>query len=945
MNVCTLLLAIVAVHVPLVSAECTDAGVIVVASVFATLAVVFIVLAIIGFWIWKRRKDILKPEKLKSDSPDDNERKNGSKFGYFNPAFDVENGDGDSSLDYKDGKNTFTNVQDRDLAKKTWSSLPPSDMPNVRQRKSSLGSLDKFMADSNTEEVWLTSQDFIGLGFNIAGSMRDGIFVSQVHNRGPAKESGKFQVGDRIMNVGISFENMVYEDALTILSYASPYPVRVTLQKQQTMPKNRKLSDVRTNLNHPLYRSQSVEVLGAHINETPFYPKRAASEMRYCPKNQAYSKERNASFNENIITEELGNGSIQLDNEVFEVTAPKTSVVVHSEITNKGVPDENTSVGANNITTNLGFDNSTSENKPFNSDDELPKQQFIDPFETLTEQDKLDMLRLSYTDPDAAIDVEKQQKSADASIDLRSVPLKPERKKKRSSTNSTPLHSDSEVQGSSPSSPVQNLNDDDNVFSSSLLPPSEAPPPIPEIDMEELSPSKANIAEVPPLITVHDNEAEENFILPETRARNIAIGSNSIEFHQRTETVEDISIKDDDSVEDSSEFKNQNRNKTDASIPDDDSSQVVEENFTATQIQKDKSVPLRSNIFAQNEKIDTLANASVTTTKNVSDDIPKSEADDDNTELPNHLHQEADTDKSFTELDGLLSLDKESVIFKESFPSKNAKEKENSYAYDISVTELEAMERTAIEEERKKQGSPNKKGGIAFEVRDDFVTGELRTVNHLNIHKTRSYDTSLSDDRNITRDISPQRPTSFKGNDKIRNENDDSFFEWSGKRLVRSGSFTEIPQGDTDKEWTDEKHLVEDDALIEKHIHEDSMSSSLKKLTKATFVTSNRTIENAEENEQLSDSDSQCRSLSSSFSSRDSPPPGESMGGMTNIKDSNNQGRDASPEGRDLSPDTSKHTNTPLINMNSDVQDGLSTGNDQTIIVKIHTMGDSEEEC
>ena len=37
--------------------------------------------------------DILKPEKLKSDSPD-SERKNESKFGYFNPAFDVETGDG-----------------------------------------------------------------------------------------------------------------------------------------------------------------------------------------------------------------------------------------------------------------------------------------------------------------------------------------------------------------------------------------------------------------------------------------------------------------------------------------------------------------------------------------------------------------------------------------------------------------------------------------------------------------------------------------------------------------------------------------------------------------------------------------------------------------------------------------------------------------------------------
>jgi len=43
--------------------------------------------------------------------------------------------------------------------------------------------------------LWLQSQDFIGLGFNIDGSMRDGIYVSQVHNRGPAKESGKFKIG------------------------------------------------------------------------------------------------------------------------------------------------------------------------------------------------------------------------------------------------------------------------------------------------------------------------------------------------------------------------------------------------------------------------------------------------------------------------------------------------------------------------------------------------------------------------------------------------------------------------------------------------------------------------------------------------------------------------------------------------------------------------------
>lgn len=43
--------------------------------------------------------------------------------------------------------------------------------------------------------VCLQSQDFIGLGFNIQGSIRDGIRVSQVHNRGPAIESGKIHAG------------------------------------------------------------------------------------------------------------------------------------------------------------------------------------------------------------------------------------------------------------------------------------------------------------------------------------------------------------------------------------------------------------------------------------------------------------------------------------------------------------------------------------------------------------------------------------------------------------------------------------------------------------------------------------------------------------------------------------------------------------------------------
>ena len=42
----------------------------------------------------------------------------------------------------------------------------------------------------------LESQDIIGLGFNISGSMSSGIQVSEVHNRGPARESGIVNVGE-----------------------------------------------------------------------------------------------------------------------------------------------------------------------------------------------------------------------------------------------------------------------------------------------------------------------------------------------------------------------------------------------------------------------------------------------------------------------------------------------------------------------------------------------------------------------------------------------------------------------------------------------------------------------------------------------------------------------------------------------------------------------------
>ncbi|XP_076387460.1 uncharacterized protein LOC100882583 isoform X2 [Megachile rotundata] len=96
--------------------------------------------------------------------------------------------------------------------------------------------------------------------------MREGIFVKDLLHRGPASESGKIHPGDRIASVKISFRNMVYEDALTILSYASPYDVKLEVEsggigsKPTTLLK-KSVGPSAARICHPLYRSQSIPEL------------------------------------------------------------------------------------------------------------------------------------------------------------------------------------------------------------------------------------------------------------------------------------------------------------------------------------------------------------------------------------------------------------------------------------------------------------------------------------------------------------------------------------------------------------------------------------------------------------------------------------------------------------------------------------------------------------
>lgn len=922
------LLLVICAVTPCVYAECPSVAVVVVASVFTTLAVVLIVLGIIGFLLWRRRKGLSKPEKQKLPSAGST---GGDKQGYANPAFDTDPELGEAGVSgyvpCKDGmadkkKGPGQAVYPRDLEKKTWSSLPSSDGLYGRGRKASTGSLDRnnYTGDDGLVEVWLTSQDFIGLGFNIAGSMRDGIFVSQVHNRGPAKESGKFKAGDRILSVAISFENMVYEDALTILSYASPYPVKVTLQKEAQVPRNRKLSDVRVNLNHPLYRSQSVndlQEIGESQKESVSYnPKRSASEMRH-DKRDSPKPNRNGNglgLQHNVIDENGFNGNIFVNKREHE---SRIDAVIHKDAREKVCLDRGPSIVAETDLPNASIE--LPDSRPTSLNIESPKvtgvdigasseTDFTNVFDTLSDQDKLDVLKLSYDDPDSVIPntfdvsstqvVEAELTSQQINQDLRSAPLKPERKKKRSSTNSSASHSDGE-QISEPSSPLSPSLVDE-VIELSIAPPTEAPPPVPFNEYRE---------------------ADEDLIEPQRKERSVTVNSDRIQLElvEATLDTSDLSIDKTVTGDISLDSSVADMDTTliaslDDVVPRSESPEPVEEDIiAASQAKKDNAEIIKSGLYLLNNidsTNETVKSGNTNTGSLTEEDLEK--------DLPN--------------LDMNLNFDTDSIVFKESFPSRNTKETERGVSYDISVMELEDMERKAREEELNRAKSPTGKGGIAFEIRDDIVTGTSRTVNTNSVHRTVSYDHKARTNK-IKNDISTHRPTSLKGETRREqvDETDSGDLDWSGSRLVRSGSFTDIPQDDSMKDWTTENSLSDDD-VIEEHIQEDSKSPALKTLTRATLFQSKE----AELKADLSDSDSQLRSNSPSTSGSSSPQR-EDNSDMCNTND----------DGIGMSPEGSPSKIIQISQIKSELISNVAKYNDNegSFTVTLNTATAEDEDC
>ncbi|ODN06672.1 hypothetical protein Ocin01_00036 [Orchesella cincta] len=135
---------------------------------------------------------------------------------------------------------------------------------------------DSVVEEPQRYNVALKGHDFTGLGFNICGNMRDGIFVKDIMQRGPAAETKQILLGDQITGMTVSFRQMVLEDAITLLSYASPYEVNLEMLRlsEKSLPHkgifmsspahpsgSSGQSNTLERVCHPFFKSQSIDDL------------------------------------------------------------------------------------------------------------------------------------------------------------------------------------------------------------------------------------------------------------------------------------------------------------------------------------------------------------------------------------------------------------------------------------------------------------------------------------------------------------------------------------------------------------------------------------------------------------------------------------------------------------------------------------------------------------
>ncbi|KAK7482203.1 hypothetical protein BaRGS_00026552 [Batillaria attramentaria] len=676
-----------------------------------------------GFSLTKRTRKSLTEEG--GASPDHHH----NLSAYDNPAF----AGGQDALDVEEGKAKYSPKKNqspgkkqsptKDGNKKTWASLPSRDFPDGLHRQGSCGSLDNnyLHMGPEMESVWLQSQDIIGLGFNISGNMRDGIYVSQVHNRGPAIESGKIKVGDRIVSVTIAYDNIVYEDALTILSYASPYPVKVTLQKERTVsPENRSSSTEQ--LNHPLYRSQSLDALQRISKEPPFKPKRTQSEMKSETRRESPKKAADRKSKALSQTYSGSSSSARVDvTDDITVHAPIVESPVkgannhhHQEVLVAQASQIVQSASPGIAEAHVELEDETTPStgrKKSKLDTEAARE-----FASLMDQ----VLDDKRGDEDEVL---VQQTAASVSVSPKTPPSKPQRKKKPSNSSLSSFDM--------PDAQEQ----DDGVE-------------------ETISAVAASTAQALPRgFEPQGPEVEEEEIQPSFVKREVVIGNDMIQFEPKEH--EERAEKRPPSPDTLAGFT-----MLDYTPPRQPEWEEVQEDVI------EASVAALERLIAMNA-------------------------------FPPGTQGWAGIQRGGKQggiHDDFLPTDVREALNGE-HPNRSA------HARSDSSSSSEASSRG-----RGRARAP--RGGVAFEVRDDVMTGRPVAV------EIKSRDSSASTSRSTSRDRMV-RASSLRDAEHAQHhenkENRDEGLDWSGKRLVRAGSFSEIHQVDSVSDWTDKNVLNDDD--------------------------------------------------------------------------------------------------------------------------------------
>ncbi|XP_053680786.1 uncharacterized protein LOC128731679 [Anopheles nili] len=235
-------------------------------AIFGTLFAIVLV-AVLLWWLYKKNY-ILKRKDPGQLVPEDPEATAKGEYAFDNPAFKTDgaaNGNGPPGA-----------------SNKTGSPLDPSwtsKQSTIEKRKTVD---DSYVSASTPRLVSLRGSDFTGLGVEVYGGLKEGIFVRKVMPQGPA--AGIVSPGDRITSITIDFRHIVQEDAMTILSYASPYNVQLELVggTKPVLPQTQSPKSGHQSLTHPLYRSSSQSDLNTieRNSRKKLFPSEDASPLK-----------------------------------------------------------------------------------------------------------------------------------------------------------------------------------------------------------------------------------------------------------------------------------------------------------------------------------------------------------------------------------------------------------------------------------------------------------------------------------------------------------------------------------------------------------------------------------------------------------------------------------------------------------------------------------------